>query len=101
MLCLNYMSFFCLQIILRYVTFTNRHWARVVSYGPFSLCVIHKEGLCPSNEDINGLMVTLLFQQISDMLCIKRPDQIRIDSHAHAFKCLYCAGMDLVTLPFA
>jgi hypothetical protein len=32
-------------------------------YGPFSLCVIHKEGLCPSSGDINGLMmnVTLTF----------------------------------------
>jgi hypothetical protein len=27
---------------------TNPHWARVDGYGPFSLCVIHKEGLCPS-----------------------------------------------------
>jgi hypothetical protein len=25
---------------------TNTHWARVVGYGPFSLWVIHKEGLC-------------------------------------------------------
>jgi hypothetical protein len=36
---------------------TNPHWARVVGYGPFSLCVIHKEGLCPSSGDINGLMM--------------------------------------------
>jgi hypothetical protein len=27
---------------------TNPHWGRVVGYSPFSLCVIHKEGLCPS-----------------------------------------------------
>jgi hypothetical protein len=33
---------------------TNPHW--VVGYGPFSLCVIHKEGLCPSSGDIIGLM---------------------------------------------
>jgi hypothetical protein len=26
---------------------TNRHWARVVGYGAFSLCVIHKEGFAP------------------------------------------------------
>jgi hypothetical protein len=32
---------------------TNSHWARVVGYGPFSLCVIHKEDLCPSSGDIN------------------------------------------------
>jgi hypothetical protein len=29
----------------------------VVGYGPFSLCVIHKEGLCPSSGDINRLMM--------------------------------------------
>jgi hypothetical protein len=28
---------------------TNLHWARVVGYGLFFLCVIHKEGLCPSS----------------------------------------------------
>jgi hypothetical protein len=28
--------------------------ARVVGYGPFSLRVIHKGGLCPSSGDING-----------------------------------------------
>jgi hypothetical protein len=33
-----------------------RNWARVVNNGPFSLCVIHKEGLCPSNEVINRPM---------------------------------------------
>jgi hypothetical protein len=37
------------------VTPTNPHWARVV--GPFSLCVIHKEGLCPTSGDINRLMM--------------------------------------------
>jgi hypothetical protein len=31
---------------------TNPHWARVVGYSPFSLCVIHKEGLCPSSGGI-------------------------------------------------
>jgi hypothetical protein len=36
---------------------TNPHWARVVGYGPFSLWVIHKEGLCPSSGDINRLMM--------------------------------------------
>jgi hypothetical protein len=35
---------------------TILQWARVVGYGPFSLCVIHKEGLCPSSGDINRLM---------------------------------------------
>jgi hypothetical protein len=28
-----------------------------VGYGPFSLCVIHKEGLYPSSRDINRLMM--------------------------------------------
>jgi hypothetical protein len=37
----------------------NPHWACVVGYGPFSLCVIHKEGLCPSSGDINRLMVMI------------------------------------------
>jgi hypothetical protein len=47
---------------------TNPHWARVVDYGPFSLWVIHKEGLCPSSGDINrlammifGLIIIVIF----------------------------------------
>jgi hypothetical protein len=36
---------------------TNPHWARVVGYGPFSLCVIHKQALCPSSGGINRLMI--------------------------------------------
>jgi hypothetical protein len=28
----------------------------MVDYGPFSLCVIHKEGLCPSFGDNNRLI---------------------------------------------
>jgi hypothetical protein len=40
---------------------TNPHWARMVGYGPFSLCIIHKEGLCPSNGDINRLMMMIFF----------------------------------------
>jgi hypothetical protein len=39
---------------------TNPLWARVVGYGPFSLWLIHKEGLCPSSGDINRLMMILL-----------------------------------------
>jgi hypothetical protein len=38
---------------------TNPHWARVVSYGLFSLCVIHKEGLCPSSGDIDWLIMMM------------------------------------------
>jgi hypothetical protein len=36
---------------------TYPRWARVVGYGLFSLCVIYKEGLCPSSGDINRLMM--------------------------------------------
>jgi hypothetical protein len=36
---------------------TNPHWAREVSYGPFTLSVIHKEGLCPSSGNINRVMM--------------------------------------------
>jgi hypothetical protein len=32
---------------------------RGVGYGPFSLCVIHKGGLCPSSGDINRLMMMI------------------------------------------
>jgi hypothetical protein len=38
---------------------TNPHWARVVGYGLFSLCVIHKKGLCPSSGDIHRLMMMM------------------------------------------
>jgi hypothetical protein len=37
----------------------NPHWARVVGYGPFSLWLFHKEGLCPSSGDINRLMMMM------------------------------------------
>jgi hypothetical protein len=36
---------------------TNPHCARVGGYDSFSLCVIHKEGMCPSSGDINRLMM--------------------------------------------
>jgi hypothetical protein len=39
---------------------TKLHWARMVGYGPFSLCVIHKEGLCPSSGDINRLVMIMM-----------------------------------------
>jgi hypothetical protein len=45
---------------------TNPHWARVVGYGPFSLCVIHKEGLCPNSGDIKGLMVMMMMNNKID-----------------------------------
>jgi hypothetical protein len=45
---------------------TIPHWARVVGYyGPFSLWVIHKEGLCPSSGDINRLMMMMMKMEIT------------------------------------
>jgi hypothetical protein len=43
---------------------TNPHWARVVGYDPFSLCVIHKKGLCPSSGDINRLMMIVIYVKV-------------------------------------
>jgi hypothetical protein len=37
---------------------------RVVGYGPFSLYVIHKEGLCPSSGDNNTLMMMMMIVMI-------------------------------------
>jgi hypothetical protein len=41
---------------------TNPHWACVVGYGPFSLCVTHKAGLCPNSGDINKLMMMIKYK---------------------------------------
>jgi hypothetical protein len=45
------------RLHLQSIAPTNPRWARVVGYRPFSLCVIHKEGLCSSSGDINRLMM--------------------------------------------
>jgi hypothetical protein len=45
------------RLHLQFLAPTNPHWGRVVGYGPFSLCVIHKEGLCPSSGGINMLIM--------------------------------------------
>jgi hypothetical protein len=47
------------RLYLQSLVPTNPHWAGVVGYGPFSLCVIHKEGLCPSSGDINRLVMMM------------------------------------------
>jgi hypothetical protein len=52
---------------------TNPHWSRVVGYGPFSLCVIHKEGLCPSSGDINRLMMMMTLEIDCDQTAIGLP----------------------------
>jgi hypothetical protein len=45
------------------VVSTHSHLARVVDYGPFSLCVIHKEA-CPSSGDINRLMMMMTREEV-------------------------------------
>jgi hypothetical protein len=45
------------RLYLQSLAPTNPHWARVVTYGPFSSGVIHKEGLCHSSGDIDRLMI--------------------------------------------
>jgi hypothetical protein len=45
---------------------TNQHRARVVGYSPFSLCVIHKEGLCSSSGDINRLMMMINLSSVEE-----------------------------------
>jgi hypothetical protein len=45
------------RLQLQSLAHTNPHWARVIAYGPFSLCVFHKERLCPSSGDNSRLMV--------------------------------------------
>jgi hypothetical protein len=47
------------RLYLQSLTSNNPLWARVVGSGPFSLCVIDKEGLCPSTGSINGLMMMM------------------------------------------
>jgi hypothetical protein len=58
------------QLHLQLLTPTNPHWARVVGYGPFSLCVIHKEGLCPSSGGINRLMMMTYTCESSNIIQI-------------------------------
>jgi hypothetical protein len=44
------------KTLLSHLKKENPHWVRLVDYGPFSLCVIHNESLCPSSGGINRLM---------------------------------------------
>jgi hypothetical protein len=64
---------------------TNPHWVRVVGYGPFSFCVIHKESLCPSSGDMNGLMMMICVIHINPSLQslnpIKKPCQYPYTYH--------------------
>jgi hypothetical protein len=75
------------------------HWARVVGYGPFSLCVIHKEGLSPSSGDVNRLMMMIkmylfvLFEDlvhitgISMSICLARASASLKSVHADKLAC--------------
>jgi hypothetical protein len=40
---------------------TNSHRARVMGYGPFSLCVIHIEGLCLSSIRLMMMMMMNIY----------------------------------------
>jgi hypothetical protein len=42
--------------------------------GPFSICVIHKEGLCPSSGDINRLMMMIWPYYAYALTRYKQPD---------------------------
>jgi hypothetical protein len=56
------------------------NWARVVGYGPCFLCVIHKEGMCPSSRDINRLMMMTSFIEMryKILLCKCRYENPRL-----------------------
>jgi hypothetical protein len=49
------------------------HQARVVGYDPFSLRVIHKEGLPHSNGDINRLMIMCYYAKNKNDYTISMP----------------------------
>jgi hypothetical protein len=51
---------------------------RVVGFGPFSLSVIHKEGLCPSSGDIIRLMITQLPTNRNHLLSRKNYKLMRL-----------------------
>jgi hypothetical protein len=48
------------RLHLQSIAPNNPYWARLVGYGPFSLCAIDKEGLSPSSGDINRLMMMMI-----------------------------------------
>jgi hypothetical protein len=49
------------MLMMMIMLFNNQNRAREVGYGLFSLCVIHKEYLCPSSGDINKLMMMMIY----------------------------------------
>jgi serine/threonine protein kinase len=63
------------------VVFINLHWARVVGCGPFSLCVIHKEGLCHSSVDINRLMMMMMMMMMMYCAAYMAPEVFMKSGH--------------------
>jgi hypothetical protein len=60
------------RLHLQSIAPTNPHWARVVGYGPFFfICVMHKEGLCPSSEYINRLIMVMLMMIFNILMYLK------------------------------
>jgi hypothetical protein len=52
------------RLYLQSLAPTNPHWARVEGYGPFSLCLINKEGMCSSSGDIDKLMMIFMHTNV-------------------------------------
>jgi hypothetical protein len=87
---------------------TNPHRARVVGYGPFSLCSTHKEGLFPSSGGINRLMMMMTWlvkvHQFDDRFGVNwiRVYCARVACSIHAqckylcaWPCLFELGLDV------
>jgi hypothetical protein len=69
---------------------------RVLGYGPFFLCVIHKEGLCSSSEANNRLMLMMMkiwcnaFQRVSCItICAGPHSNIAVTALRLVCKSLY------------
>jgi hypothetical protein len=52
------------RLYLQLLAPTNSHWVRVVGYGPYTLCVIHKEHMCPSSGGINKLIIMMMSSMV-------------------------------------
>jgi hypothetical protein len=73
----------------------------VVGYGPFSLCVTHKEGLCSSSGDINVLMIMIAVisdgphsNDIAVVLISRSGSGVQFNSHVRPI-CLPEANSDI------
>jgi hypothetical protein len=81
-----------LVLHLQYLASTNPHWARVVGYGPFPLCVIHSEGCAPAV----GTLICLMMM----MKCIARRAVDRTVSTSCWTKLSYFSSYTLITSPY-